>query len=210
MLGMVLAALGVAAVDGDQRLVRRALRGHGDAVRALVDRLMPVIRAQVAYGITRRAGRVQAGRDDYAQEIWLALWAEDGKRLRAYEPGRGATFEGYVGVVAERLFRSLLRKEVAQKRGGDLHQVDQEALDRVHAEGQGPAAQVEARRDAEALWAHLQTVLPERGQLVFRLIYTDGLTVDDAAAALGVNRQVVYNWQFKIRNAAKAFLGEGA
>jgi transposase len=41
---------------------------------------------------------------------------------------------------------------------------------------------------------------------VAALLYADGLDVDAAATALGVQKQVVYNWQFKIRQLTRAFL----
>jgi len=45
---------------------------------------------------------------------------------------------------------------------------------------------------------------------VLALLYVDGLDVDQTAAALGVNKQVVYNWQFKIRQLAQAYLEAAA
>ena len=48
--------------------------------------------------------------------------------------------------------------------------------------------------------------LPERGWLVFRLLYTDGCEVGEVADALQVTAQVVYNWRFRIRKEAEAFL----
>lgn len=206
MLSLLLGALGLARVDPDLRLVHRALRGHGGAVRQLVERLMPVIRAQIGYTLARQPGRrTQGDRDDYAQEVWVALWADDGRRLKAYDRTRGASFEGYVGLIAERELLGLLRKESAQKRGGDLRQVNPELLGNAVDGGASPERAAMARDEAQALLSHLKTRLPERGMLVFRCLYTDGRGVAETAEMLGVSAQVVYNWQHKIRKAARAF-----
>jgi len=195
-----------AATSPDLKLVRDALAGEQAAVRALVRRLLPVIRAVVGHRLRRRGGRAAGDLDDYTQDIWLALLADGGRRLLAFDPARGASFEGYVGVVAEREFADRLRREGAKKRGGDHAQVDSETLDRVAGQGGDPEAVTVARRQAEALRAHLDSTLPERGRLVFRYLYVDGRGVAEVAATLGVKTQVVYNWQHRIRKEARTLL----
>lgn len=171
----------------------------------LVRRLLPVVRAQVGYTLRRHWRRSVASdtRDEYAQEVWLALLEDGGRRLLAFEPGRGASFEGYVGVITERTVVSLLRKQLAQKRGGDQKAVNPEIMGQIPDHGVSPEAAVAARHEAVALFAHLDAHLPERGRLVLRALYVDGQAPADAAKALGVNTQVVYNWQHKIRQLAR-------
>ncbi len=200
------AVLALHATSPDLALVTRALGRDRASVRVLVRRLLPVIRAVVGHGLRRRGGRVQSDLEDYTQDIWLALLADDGRRLRAYDPARGASFEGYVGVVAERELADRLRRETAKRRGGDHTAVDSEALGRVPGDVADPEAATSARRQAEALRAHIDRALPERGRLVFRYLYVDGRGVAEVAAALGVKTQVVYNWQHRIRNEARTVL----
>ena len=57
----------------------------------------------------------------------------------------------------------------------------------------------------DALWQHLEEQLSARGRVVLSLVYTDGLSVDEAAARMGVKKQVVYNWQHKIRGLTRAW-----
>ncbi|MFN3199412.1 MAG: RNA polymerase sigma factor [Bradymonadia bacterium] len=215
ILGLFAAAVGAAGRDerqtsdpeADAALVRDALSGNTLAMRRLVRRLLPVVRAQVGYTLRRHWRRPVASdvRDEYAQEVWLALLEESGKRLMAFEPDRGASFEGYVGVVTERTVVSILRKRLAQKRGGDQKAVNPEVMGQIADEQVDPERQVAARSEAKALFAHLDAQLPERGRLVLRALYVDGCSPADAAKALGVNTQVVYNWQHKIRGLARDF-----
>ncbi len=190
----------------DVALVRAALKGRRAAVRILVHRLMPVIRAQVGFTLRRRYRRNPSAGDidDLTQEMWLALFEGGGRKLLAFDPERGASFEGYVGMVAERELADRLRKEGAKKRGGDQHRADPELLERLP--GAGSERALIAADQARRLGAHIDSVLPERGQLVFRYLYVDGRAPQEAARAMGVNTQVVYNWQHKIRQVARAFL----
>lgn len=42
--------------------------------------------------------------------------------------------------------------------------------------------------------------LPPRGRQIFTMLYLHRLSPDDAATELGTNRQVIYNWNRKIRS----------
>lgn len=212
MLTIVLTvAAGAVAAAGVHALVRRALAGEATAVRMLLRRATPVIRARVRR-LLRRAPRAAAAHDcdDLVQEVWAELLADDGRALRAYDESRGVTFEGYVGLLAERRAAKILRAARAQKRGGATFTVDEAHAARVPAADPDPQQSLVAADLAAALDAWLEAHLPERGLLVFRYIYTDGCHPDEVADALGVNRQVVYNWTHRIRQTARAFFEERA
>lgn len=191
-------------MHADGALVTRALEGERAAAEALVRRLMPVVQARVRRA-RRRAGAV-GGRDaeDLCQEVWAALLAEGGRRLLAFDPAKGATLEGFVGVLAEREVVSLARHGAAKKRGGHLFAV--EVDDGVATEAPSPEQVVESKDLAARLGAHLDEALPERGQLVLRYAFADGRPAPEVADILGVKVQVVYNWQHKIRGLARRFL----
>src|SRR5678809_1143147 len=46
---------------------------------------------------------------DRVQQVFVVLLAEEARVLRQWDPARGASFEGYVGLVAEREVISTLR-----------------------------------------------------------------------------------------------------
>lgn len=170
---------------------------------------MPVVRARVSRCCLGRRSEV----DDLAQEVWLALLADGGGKLRAYDPDRGATLEGFVGVVAEREARQRLRMGMAKKRGGGAAHVSvtpgETATTPALADHRpNPEEQLTSQDLAERLGAYLEAKLPLRGQLVLRYVFTDGVSPPDAARAIGVNVQVIYNWQHKIRALSREFLTE--
>ena len=188
--------------DDDVALVGRALAGQAEAARALVARLGPVIRARV---LRMTGGRPAPGGedlDDLVAEVWSRLWEHGGQRLRAFDPARGKTLEGYVSLVAGQLVQSRARAALAEKRGGGRAREPLEAaMDKGSAHPHPEEAALEAE-DLSGLWAHLEAGLSARGRLVLRLVYVDALTVPEVAAALGVNAQVIYNWQHRIRSLA--------
>ncbi len=169
--------------------------------RALVDRLQPVLRARVRRFTRRRPDR-RIGiedEDDLVQSAWLRLVGDDGRRLRAFDPARGVTLEGYVGVVTERLLIDRLRGRQARR--------DEAALDHLcEREACSPEAQALDREALAGLWAHLEATLPERGVQVARLLHHEQRSADEAARALGVTKQVVANWKHRIKRAARAHL----
>ena len=189
-------------------LVSRMMRGDREAARALLKRVAPVIRARCRRVTVRSGGAVDA--DDLVQEVWLALLADDARALLDFEPERGVSFEGYVGMLTERAAWKVLRRDQAKKRGGHLKLVDLGDANDRPATAPDPASVTEARDMADRLGAHLRDRLPPRGQLVFRYLFSDGCTVQQTADAIGVTQQVVYNWSHRIRAVAREFMASAA
>lgn len=190
--------------SGDSELLARALDGDEAALRILVPRLLRVIAARVRRAFAKRFA-VSEEPNDLVQEVWIALLSQDGKALRAYDPDRGVSLEGFVGLISEREIATRLIASSAQKRGG---RVRHEPIDeRTSETGSGtPEQHVAGHELARRLVAHLEESLPPRGMLVFRYSFTDGLAAEEVAQILGINVQVVYNWQHKIRTISRSFL----
>lgn len=194
----------------DEALVRQALGGHRGALRLLVRRLVPVIRARVAAYLGRRGGRLGARDvDDVTQDIWLKLLEGDGHLLRAYDAERGKSLEGYVGLVCRRELWRRARALGAERRGGGQDDAPLEAATAAAHGDPDPEAQLVGRDLLDGLQRHLRESLPERGRLVLALVYEDQTSPQDAAEVMGVNTQVVYNWMHRIRALTREFLDGG-
>jgi RNA polymerase sigma factor (sigma-70 family) len=193
----------------DVALLRAALEGRAAARNRLVVRLAPVVRARLRRALCNwPGGRLGAHDvDDLTHLTWCRLLEHDAARLRAYDPATGVSLVAYVSMVTQQLFLNVLEQHRAGKRAAAAT-VDLEDAGDVPAPVDAGRA-LEARADLERVHGHLQRELPERGRAVLALLYVDGLDVDQTAAALGVNKQVVYNWQFKIRQLARAFFEAG-
>ncbi len=195
----------------DETLVGRALGGHRGAMRMLVRRLVPVIRSRVSGYLTRRGGRLGARDiDDMTQDIWLKLLEDDGRLLRAYDAERGKSLEGYVGLTCRRELWRRARALGAERRGGGQADAPLEAAASAANEGPDPEAVAVGRDLLDGLHGHLHAALSERGRLVFALVYEDQMGPAEAAEAMGVKTQVVYNWMHKIRGLTRDYLGDDA
>ncbi|HMV67238.1 MAG TPA: sigma factor, partial [Myxococcota bacterium] len=91
----------------------RALAGDAAALDGLVAVILPVVRYRAARVLERhptRGGRdPQQEVDDLAQDAIAALFAGRGAALRRWEPGRGMSLRGFVGLLAERTALQVLR-----------------------------------------------------------------------------------------------------
>ncbi|MEM6863003.1 MAG: sigma-70 family RNA polymerase sigma factor [Myxococcota bacterium] len=184
----------------------RAARGDPGAQSDLEIRLTPIIRARVRARMIRH-GKTQVGtwdECDIAQEVWMTLMKEEGQQLVAYDPSRGS-LEGYVSMISERILGNLWQKVQALKRSAD-REPSTENIATVPSDGPTPAELAEARDSARALLTYLRRELPPKGQAVLAYLYEDELGVDEVAKIMGVKRQVVYNWNHKIRSMAARFL----
>jgi RNA polymerase sigma factor (sigma-70 family) len=212
LLLAVLFSAGVATLPTnaeDVALLRAALEGRAAARNRLVVRLAPVVRARLRRALCNwPEGRIGAHDvDDLTHLTWCRLLEHDAARLRAYDPGTGVSLVAYVSMVTQQLFLNVLEQHRAGKRAAAAT-VELEDAGDVPAPVDAARA-ADARADLERVHGHLMRTLPERGRAVLALLYLDGLDVDQTAASLGVNKQVVYNWQFKIRQLARAFLDAG-
>lgn len=202
LLALLIFAAALSA-DPDLRMLRRALGGHGRAMRALVDRLLPVIRARVR----RRVRDAPEQREDMVQDVWVYLLADGGAALQAFDATKGSSLEGFVGMLTERRIIDAHRKATAARRGADKTVHDPAAIANA-VDAQTPEDVAVSSDLSRKLGAHLMAVLPGVGQLVFRLIYTDACSPAEAARAMGVKVQVVYNWQHRIRAEVRAVMAE--
>lgn len=178
----------------DAPLIARALGGDRAAQRALAERLSPVIRARVARKLRGHADPDAV--EEVAQKVWTLLFDAEGPLLGRWQPG-GLSVENYVGRAAE--WEALHhRRALGRARTEPLDELD-EPLAPHDVE-----RAVVDRDQARKLYARVAEQLPPKGQLVLAALYVDELSPDEAAELLGVTRQVVYNWQHKIRTLARA------
>ncbi|MGK0360472.1 MAG: RNA polymerase sigma factor (sigma-70 family), partial [Bradymonadia bacterium] len=123
---------------------------------------------------------------------------------RAYDGQR--PLQAYVGVIARRAAKDVVRNASAQKRGGGMIHDELPTESMLKGCGVTPSDAVEARDLLDGLVAHLDTELQGRGRLVMRCLYTDGRTVEETAELLGATRNAVAIWQTKIRKRARIWL----
>ena len=206
MIQCVFAMAALRRAHSEETLIERALDGSVAAQRMLARRLLPVICAHTRRALSRQIGIADQDGHDIVQSVWIVLLDNDGRQLRAYDPDRGASLEHYVGMIAQRTVSNVIRNRYAEKRGGGQIPAPLDEARAISDSVGGPEAATEARDLATALQAHLKSTLSARGQVVYNLLYIDEEPVERVAVLLGVKRSVIYNWQHRIRAAAREFV----
>ncbi len=194
----------------DLELVTRALAGEATAMRALIDRLLPVIQTRVGLALMRRRGQAR-GRDlraeveDLSQEVFLALLEREGRVLRGWQPERGLSLNGFVGLVAEREAGAILR---TGKRSPFTE--DPTADDTLHQLGsaapgeRAPVSEaIESRDLLEVVVDRLRERLSPQGFWLFQLLYVEERSIEEACASTGMKADALYAWRSRIGKLAR-------
>jgi RNA polymerase sigma-70 factor (ECF subfamily) len=187
-------------------LVSDALRGKRDAVASLVDRLAPVIQSRVARALYRYAAGGR-GRDvrqevsDMTQEVFLALFENDGRALRAWDPNRAVSLEAFVGVIAEHQVVTILRS------GRRSPWSDQpfDPGDAVLPASDEPSPELHAasRETLHLLLDRIRERLSPRGMLVMDLLLVERRSVDEVCEITGLQRDAVHARASRIAKLAR-------
>lgn len=181
--------------------VARALDGDREAMRALVQRLLPVIQTEVGFALMR--GAAVERRDprqevrDFSQDVFLHLLSQDGKTLRSWDPDRGRSLDSFVRLVARRQVAAILRSG-RRNPWADRAMADDELEPKLPADT-GAAARIESADQLDQLLQRLHARLDERGMLLFQMLYVEERSVEEVMAATGMTRDAVYAWRSRFR-----------
>jgi DNA-directed RNA polymerase specialized sigma24 family protein len=192
--------------------VQRAVAGDSEAVRRLVRLLTPVIQARVARCLLRyqstarpaaRSRNIRQEVEDLTQEIFLLLFAGNGKVLRTWEPDRGLALANFVGLIAERRTASILHS--GRRSPWRDEPSPPEDLDR-ESDGSGPLEAAMSRQQLERLFARLTEELSPLGRHLFDLLFVRELPLLEIVATTGMTADAVYAWRSRLRRLARRLL----
>jgi RNA polymerase sigma factor (sigma-70 family) len=160
-------------------LVRRSLAGDRQAMRQLFAHVIcPVIERRLAHRLAL-AGADRAALHDHVQEVLIHLLERDAEVLRRWDPLRGA-LEPYVAKVADNHLISRLRRRPPPSPSEDL---DSEA---------GTSQTPEEGAAFSHLVLHLLREMTDSDAQLFRAVYLEELSPEEAAARLGITREAAH------------------
>jgi len=194
----------------ERTLLDHALAGDAAAARALVRLLLPVVHARVARTVVRRGGR--AGRDvrqdveDLAQDVFAALFADDARVLRAWDPARGSSLVGFCGLIAEREVASILRSGRRSPWTEAATELDDLEKSLQHVEG--VERLVATREQLARIVDRLREALSPRGLELFERLVVQEEPVESVCAATGMTPDAVYAWKSRIGKITKKLAAE--
>lgn len=180
--------------------------------RALIEFLAPVIQARVARLLVRRFGRATTARlraeiEDLTQEIFVRLFAHDGRRLRAWDPDL-APARPFFGLVAERIAVNLLASRTRKPWMDEATDPADLARD-VPAREPDPERRLASRDALHRLLDRLGELNP-RDRALFQLIHVEQADTAEVAEALGISREAVYQGKRRLRQRLMALYAEVA
>jgi RNA polymerase sigma-70 factor (ECF subfamily) len=195
--------------------VAQALDGDRRALQVLVERLMPVVQAEVGYALLQRA-RIE-NRDprqevrDMVQDVFVQLLARQGRVLRSWDPARGSTLDSFTRLVARRHVAAVLRSGRRNPWTDKPVAVDELELQQLGAgSSEGSAARrAESAEQLEQLLGQLGERLDERGMLLFRMLYVEENSVEEVMAETDMTRDAVYAWRSRFRKLVASLQSKG-
>lgn len=194
---------GPGRIDEERRLLGGALAGAPAARQRLVAWLTPTMRARARRLVARqRSGPLTLDLSDLCQIGWLALFEDDARRLRLWDPARGAGLKSYVGLVVHRVMVQALFRETAawRWRAPDASPWVEQAPDTSRCD---PERRTIARHTLRDVCHHLDRRLPTAGRTVLRAMADETDSVAEVATALGVSPNSAYLWRHRIRTRAR-------
>jgi RNA polymerase sigma-70 factor (ECF subfamily) len=185
----------------DDRLLQRVLRKDQVAWNELIRRF----RGLVFRCITKVAAKYDAvlSNEDVNEifgDMCFNLLRDDMRKLRAYDPNRGAKLGSWLGLLAINTAYDYLRQT---SRRPLLDRLDG-SLDRA---GEGPSA-LDCILEKER-WGYLNALLADfsaRDRRFVELYYVGGLLPEEVAAAMGISVKTVYSKKNKLRSKLLALV----
>ncbi len=182
-------ATGRAAADDP--LLAAVLAGERDAPARIFAAYAPVVRAVIGRYLARRLPGATDLVDDLTHEVFIALLADDARRLRGFEGRCGCSFAGWLRVVAVRMTIDALRRERRLVALDDDSAAMTELRRTLRSDAPDPADAAVAAELAHRLAATVGGLAP-KDRLLVELHLVRGVPLPEVARALGVSANAAY------------------
>ncbi len=177
----------------DNDLLEACLKGNARAMAAFVQRFERYIRHMVGRTVHRYTSGVDSTvMDDLCQEVFIALFENDRRRLKAFEGRNGCPLRAWIRVITVRTVISRMRRWKKHSQlpnedsdRGSVRMVDEgpDALDLL-------SAQDEQKRKTQLLRL-AETLSPEDKELI-EMIYVHEMSVPAITEQLHIRRGALY------------------
>ena len=182
--------------------VARALDGDPTLAHALLSELSRVVTRRVRRTLwIRRGSAGLAHADDLAQDALAALLERDGRRLRAWDPARGASLGGFVDRITFNLVQSWLR---SPRRGWLESACDPEVLGEVVvSDDANPERAAGARELVDRVLDRIHEALDTRERMLFQALVVDEVSIEELSGSHGLSTGALYVRRCRLRRLAR-------
>ncbi len=179
----------------DTELVASALDGNAVSTRALVARLLPAIEARVTHALLRYKRKEQVAQvvPDLTQHVFLMLFEQSGRRLRAWQSELGASLPTFVGLIAEREVIAVLRRQ--RRNPWTEAPTDHDELARCAGGGGDEETHLTNRQLLDAVLDRALATLDERGLALFQRLVVDEADCGVVAGEMKTTLGALYMWK---------------
>jgi DNA-directed RNA polymerase specialized sigma24 family protein len=189
-------------------VVNRAILREPDAVHALVRAIGPVIHGRVVKALVKRAqGRdVFQDVEDLVQEVFVKLFENDAKALRAWDPARGP-LGGFVALLADHHVFSAFRSGKRRPWTQDMVPLEEDDAPPT-SQACSPESRALSQEALDGLLDRMREELSPKGFDVFLRLYVHGQAIDVAARELDMTVDALYVWRTRLSRLAKTLSAE--
>jgi DNA-directed RNA polymerase specialized sigma24 family protein len=186
--------------DDARHVLTKALSSDRAAMRKLVDRLTPVIWSRVTRMAQRAKRRTpdqvkQIG-EDLMQEVFAALFQDDGRALRAWVPERGLSLESYVGLLAEHQAASILRS--GRRSAWREDATEDVTLTRAVGSTEHGTARLHARDLLVRVLERVRAELSPRGVQLLELLVVEEQPIEEVSKIMDMKADALYAWRSRL------------
>jgi RNA polymerase sigma-70 factor, ECF subfamily len=185
-----------AYLDGDPRGAERLVAAFGAVVHDAIARFLAM----------RVPGRSDLA-DDLTHEVFLALFRDDGRKLRTFAGRYGCSFAGWLKVVAVRLTIDRLRRDARVVALDDETPRMLELQRSLRSDEPSPEEALQGAEIAERLARAMEQLGP-KDRLLAELHLVRGRALDDVARLLGVTMNAAYVRKSRILDRLRRMLGD--
>jgi hypothetical protein len=188
-------------IEADDTLLRLALEGQSAARRELALRLTPVVQRRVCRPLAVQARRYVNSLQrtdvlDLTQQVLLLLFERDCQILRKWDPARGMSLMGFVGLVAEREARTVLR---SGRRSAWAERPSSEEIAEFIDERPPVETEVCSRDELEKIWHRLEEELSPKALLLFRALLIDQVPIQELSQRYDLTPNALYTFRSRLR-----------
>jgi hypothetical protein len=204
------AATAADTLDGVEAvvLVRNAVAGHAPSVRALLDRLSPVVARRVTATLRRRAQRGDVGPEigGMVEDILVSLFQSGGDALLAWDPARRMSLDRFVDLLAQQQVLSLIRRGSTSPWHDDP--TDEEPAGRADIPVAAPETDVRAGDRLTRVLDRFRETLSPRGLEMFQRIVVEQQAIGSLQATTCISHAELDRWRGRFATMARTFAAE--